>query len=135
MQCKLVSWMFALEFTTLLSVGLFLGLLQSRVRRQLSLQGLHFIQWSSLDSYRTEQQQGASSSKETKTLHETYQIVSGHKDTSEDNKVVHEESNVIEDEKQEDHAVGSKPERMSALTHNRDDGRGSGQRDTWYCGR
>ena len=123
MQCKLVSWMFALEFATLLSVGLFLGLLQSRVRRQLSLQGLHFIQWSSLDSYRTEQQQGASSSKETKTLHETYQIVSGHKDTSEDNKVVHEESNVIEDEKQEDHAVGSKPERMLALTHNRDDGR------------
>ena len=123
MQCKLVSWMFTLEFATLLSVGLFLGLLQNHVRRQLSLQGLHFIQWSSLDSYRTEQQQGASSSKEAKTLHETYQIASGHKVTSEDNKVLHNKSNVIEDDKQEDLAVGSKPERMSALTHHRDDGR------------
>ena len=112
MQCKLVSWMFTLEFATLLSVGLFLGLLQNHVRRQLSLQGLHFIQWSSLDSYRTEQQQGASSFKETKTLHETYQIASGHKVTSEDNKVVHEKSNVIEDDKQEDHEVGSSQANM-----------------------
>ena len=74
-------------------------------------------------SIRTEQQQGASSSKETKTSHEIYQIACGHKDTYKDNKVVHNKSNVIEDDKRKGHAVGSKPERMSALTHDRDDGR------------
>ena len=87
MQCKLVSWMFALGFATLLSVVLLLGFLQSCVRRQLSLQGLHFRQWSILDSYGTGQQQGTSSSKETKTLHETYQMTDDHKDTFEDEKV------------------------------------------------
>ena len=112
MQCKLVSWMFALGFATLLSVALLLGFLQSCVRRQLSLQGLHFRQWSILDSYGTGQQQGTSSSKETRTLHETYQIRDGHKDTFEDEKV-HKKNKVIEDKKQEDLAVGSKPERLT----------------------
>ena len=112
MQCKLVSWMFALGFATLLSVVLLLGLLQSRVRRQLSLRGLYFRQWSILDSYGTGQQQGTSNSKETNTL-QTYQITGGHKDTYEDDKVVHKKSKVIEDEKQEDLAVGNKPERLT----------------------
>ena len=83
------------------------------MRIQLSLQGLHFHQWSILDSYGTGQQQGTISSKETKTLHETYQISGSHKDTYEDNKVVHKKSKVIEDKKQEDLAVGSKPERLT----------------------
>ena len=59
------------------------------------------------------QQQGTSSSKETKTLHGTYQITDGHKDTFEDDKVVHKKNKVIEDKKQEDLAVGSKPERLT----------------------
>ena len=113
MQCKLVSWMFALGFATLLSVVLLLGFLQSCVRRQLSLQGLHFRQWSILDSYGTGQQQGTSSSKETRTLHETYQITDGHKDTFEDDIVVYKKNKVVEDKKQEDLAVGSKPERLT----------------------